>query len=86
MRCLTLAEWRGLVAAAGLHERHVELLDKPMVVGPWADQQGAGEAIKADLKSMLLAGSPTFRAFARPRENEGDVDFVLTEAVIIAVK
>jgi SAM-dependent methyltransferase len=86
VRCLTLAEWRGLVAAAGLHERHVELLDKPMVLGPWADQQGVGEAIKSDLKSMLLAGSPAFRAFARPQENGGDVDFMLTEAVIIAVK
>jgi SAM-dependent methyltransferase len=86
VRCLTLAEWRGLVAAAGLHERHVELLDKPMVLGPWADQQGVGEAIKANLKSMLLAGSPAFRAFARPQEHGGDVDFVLTEAVIIAVK
>jgi SAM-dependent methyltransferase len=86
VRCLTLTQWRGLVAAAGLHERHVELLDKPMVLGPWADQQNVGEAIKADLKSMLLAGSPAFRAFARPQENGGDVDFVLTEAVIIAVK
>jgi SAM-dependent methyltransferase len=86
VRCLTLAEWRGLVAAAGLHERHVELLDKPMVLGSWADQQSVGEAIKADLKSMLLAGSPAFRAFVRPQENGGDVDFMLTEAVIIAVK
>jgi hypothetical protein len=86
VRCLTLAEWRGLVADAGLTERHVELLDKPMVLGPWADQQSVGEAIKRDLKSMLLAGSPAFRAFARPQENKGDVDFVLTEAVIIAAK
>jgi SAM-dependent methyltransferase len=86
VRCLTLAEWRGLVVDAGLKERHVELLDKPMVLGPWADQQGAGEAIKSDLKSMLLAGSPAFRAFARPHENNGDIDFILTEAVIIAVK
>ena len=86
VRCLTLVEWRDLIADAGLKERHVEVLDKPMVLGPWADQQGVGETIKSDLKSMLLAGSPAFRAFARPRENEGDIDFVLTEAVIIAVK
>jgi ubiquinone/menaquinone biosynthesis C-methylase UbiE len=86
VRCLTLAEWRGLIADAGLHERHVELLDKPMVLGPWADQQSVGDAIKADLKAMLLAGSPAFRTFARPQENGDDVDFVLTEAVIIAVK
>jgi SAM-dependent methyltransferase len=86
VRCLTLAEWRGLVADAGLAECHVELLDKPMVLGPWADQQDVGEAIKRDLRSMLLDGSPAFRAFARPHENKGDVDFILTEAVIIGEK
>ena len=86
VRCLTLAEWRRLVADAGLKEVHVEWLDKPMVLGPWADQQNVGSKIKSDLRAMLLAGSPAFRAFARPHENEGDVDFVLTEAVIIAQK
>jgi len=86
VRCLTLGEWRELVAQAGLRERHVELLDKPMVLGPWADQQSVGETIKRELKSMLLDGSPAFRAFARPQENNGDVDFILTEAVIIGVK
>jgi ubiquinone/menaquinone biosynthesis C-methylase UbiE len=86
VRCLTLAEWRNLVAQAGLQERHVELLDKPMVLGPWADQQDVGEAIKRDLKSMLLDGSAASRAFLRPHENKGDVDFILTEAVIIGVK
>jgi SAM-dependent methyltransferase len=86
VRCLTLAEWRDLVAQAGLKERHVELLDKPMVLGPWADQQNVGEVIKRELRAMLLQGSDTFRAFARPKESKGDVDFVLTEAVIIGVK
>lgn len=86
VRCLTLTEWRDLVAQAGLKERHVELLDKPMVFGPWADQQNVGDDIKRELKSMLLDGSKVFRAFARPQENNGDVDFILTEAVIIGVK
>jgi ubiquinone/menaquinone biosynthesis C-methylase UbiE len=86
VRCLTLAEWRGLVAQAGLTERHAELLDKPMILGPWADQQSVGEAIKGKLRSMLLDGSAALRAFARPQENKGDVDFILTEAMIIAVK
>jgi len=86
VRCLTLAEWRNLVAQAGLTERHLELLDKPIAFGPWADQQNVGASIKRDLKSMLLHGSAAFRAFARPQENNGDVDFILTEAVIIGVK
>ena len=86
VRCLTVTEWRDLVARAGLNEHHLELLDKPMVFGPWADQQNVGDAAKRKLMSMLRDGSPAFQAFARPQENNGDLDFVLTEAVIIAVK
>ncbi len=86
VRCLTLTEWRALIAQAGLKERHVELLDKPMVFGPWADQQNVGGDAKQKLKSMLLDGSAAFRAFARPRKNNGDLDFFLTEAVIVGVK
>jgi SAM-dependent methyltransferase len=85
-RCLTFTEWRVLVAEAGLVERHVEILDKAMVLGPWADQQATGEAIKLELKTRMLAGPPGLRAFLRARENDGDVDFMLTEAVIIAEK
>jgi ubiquinone/menaquinone biosynthesis C-methylase UbiE len=86
VRCLTLTEWRSLMAAAGFKERHVELLDKPMVLGPWADQQNVGEDAMIELKSMLCNGSDAFRAFARPQDNHGDVDFILTELVIIGVK
>jgi SAM-dependent methyltransferase len=86
VRCLTLTEWRRLMAAAGFTERHVELLDKPMVLGPWADQQKVGEDATRELASMLRDGSDAFRAFTRPRDNNGDVDFVLTEAVIIGTK
>jgi hypothetical protein len=86
VRCLTLTEWRDLVARAGLKERHMELLDKPIVFGPWADQQNVGDGTKRELMSMLRNGSAAFRAFARPQENNGDVDFMLTEAVIVGVK
>jgi SAM-dependent methyltransferase len=84
--CLTFTAWRELVAEAGLAERHVEVIVKPMVLGPWADQQATGEAIKGELKARMLAGSPALGAFLRAREREGDVDFMLTEAVIIAEK
>jgi len=86
VRCLTLTEWRDLVARAGLKERLVELLDKPVVFGPWADQQNVGDGTKLELTSMLRNGSAAFRAFARPQESNGDLDFILTEAVIIGVK
>jgi len=86
MRCLTVTEWRDLVARAALTERHMEVIDKPMVFGPWADQQNVGDTARRELMSMLRNGSDAFRAFARPHENNGDLDFVLTEAVIVAVK
>jgi ubiquinone/menaquinone biosynthesis C-methylase UbiE len=86
VRCLTLTGWRNVMAEAGFNERHVELLAKPMILGPWADQQKVGEQVKSGLSSMLRDGSGAFRAFTRPRENNGDLEFVLTEAVIIAVK
>jgi ubiquinone/menaquinone biosynthesis C-methylase UbiE len=86
VRCLTLTEWRRLMTAAGFTERHVEVLDKPMILGPWADQQNIGEDVKRELASMLRNGADAFRAFARPRDVDGDVEFILTEAVIIGVK
>jgi SAM-dependent methyltransferase len=86
VRCLTLTEWRSLMAAAGFTERHMELLDKPMILGPWADQQNVGDDAKRELMSMLRNGSDAFRAFARPHDNNGDVEFILTEAMIIGVK
>ena len=54
VRCLTLSEWRTLVAEAGLRERQVEVLDKPMVFGPWADQQDVPPAAKQELRETLL--------------------------------
>jgi ubiquinone/menaquinone biosynthesis C-methylase UbiE len=86
VRCLTLSEWRALVVDAGLHERQIEVLDKPMVFGPWAEQQDVPPAAKEELRETLLHGSPALQAFLRPREASGDIDFMLTEAVIIAVK
>ncbi len=86
VRCLTLTEWRDLVARAGLREHDVEILDKPMVFGPWADQQNVGDGTRREVMSMLRNGSEAFRAFTRPQENNGDLDFMLTEVVMIAAK
>lgn len=86
VRCLTLAEWRDLVAQAGLTERHVELLDKAMIFGPWAEQQNVDATAKRELKAMLRDGPPAMQAFLRPAESNGDIDFILTEAIIVAVK
>ena len=59
---------------------------KPWCSIPGPNSKTSTRPPSGNLKSMLLDGSETFRAFVRPRENNGDVDFVLTEAVIVAAK
>jgi ubiquinone/menaquinone biosynthesis C-methylase UbiE len=86
VRCLTAAEWRRVVAEAGLAEHRLELLDKQMVFGPWVDQQNVDDRGRRELRRRLLEGSPALRAFARPQETNGDLGFILTEAVIVAEK
>ncbi len=86
MRCLTLAEWRGLIATAGLAEIQAELIEKAMVFGPWADQQQVDDTTRAELRARLLGGSPTFRAFTRAEHRPSDLGFTLTEGIIVARK
>jgi ubiquinone/menaquinone biosynthesis C-methylase UbiE len=84
VRCLTLDEWTTLISGSGLHVRAVELQDKPMVFGPWADQMQASEETKTQLKRMVFEGSPAFQAFLRPQRRENDFAFTLVEALIVA--
>jgi hypothetical protein len=54
----------------------------------WArgpDQQNIGGDRKHLLMSMLRDGSAALRAFMGRHENNSDLDFVLTEAVILGV-
>ena len=84
VRCLTLDEWTTLISRAGLRVRAVELQDKPMVFGPWADQMQASEETKKQLTRMVFAGSPAFQSFLRPQPRENDFAFTLVEALIVA--
>jgi ubiquinone/menaquinone biosynthesis C-methylase UbiE len=84
VRCLTLDEWTTLIGGSGLHIHAVELQDKPMVFGAWADQMQASEETKVQLKRMVFAGSPAFQAFMRPQPREDDFSFTLVEGLIVA--
>jgi ubiquinone/menaquinone biosynthesis C-methylase UbiE len=86
VRCLTLDEWTSLIASTGLDVREVELQDKPMVFGPWADQMQASAEIKTQLTQMVFAGSPAFQAFMRPERRDADFAFTLVEALIVAAR
>jgi SAM-dependent methyltransferase len=85
-RCLGLAEWTGVIAAAGLGVRHGEILPKAMEFAPWAARMDADAAKVARLHAMLEEGAPALKAFLKPRLEGGTLWFNLDEAVIIARK
>jgi ubiquinone/menaquinone biosynthesis C-methylase UbiE len=85
-RCLSVAEWRDVIAAAGLDVRHQEVLPKAMEFEPWAARLGADAATTARLRSMLQDGSPALKAFLRPHTDAGALWFSLDEAIVIARK
>jgi ubiquinone/menaquinone biosynthesis C-methylase UbiE len=84
VRCLTLDEWLTVIASSGLGIRDVELQDKPMVFGPWADQMQASTEAKEQLTHMVFAGTPALQAFMRPEKRDGDFAFTLVEGLIVS--
>jgi SAM-dependent methyltransferase len=83
-RCLGLAEWTEVIAAAGLEVRHREILPKAMEFAPWAARMDADAATIARLRAMLEEGTPALKAFLKPRLEDGTLWFNLDEAVVIA--
>jgi ubiquinone/menaquinone biosynthesis C-methylase UbiE len=83
-RCLGLAEWTELVAAAGLDVLHQEILPKAMEFPPWVARMDADAATTQRLRSMLENGTPALKAFLRPRIDAGALWFTLDEAILIA--
>ena len=83
-RCLGLAEWTDVVAAAGLEVQHREILPKAMEFAPWAARMDADAATVARLRAMLEEGTPALKAFLKPRLEDGTLWFNLDEAVVIA--
>lgn len=85
-RSLPLPEWHDLIAAAGLVERHCELLAKPMAFQPWAERmlgtQNPGSI--GYLKAILTTAPPALRAFLQPHDRDGKLIFSEHEALIIA--
>jgi ubiquinone/menaquinone biosynthesis C-methylase UbiE len=84
VRCLTLDEWLGVIAQAGLAVREVELQEKPMVFESWASQMQASAEVKQELRRMVFSGSPAFQAFMRPEPRGDDFGFTLVEGLIAA--
>ena len=85
-RCLSLAEWTELVAAAGLEVLHREILPKAMEFAPWVARMEVDAGTTRRLRSMLEDGTPALKAFLRPRLDAGALWFTLDEAILIARK
>jgi ubiquinone/menaquinone biosynthesis C-methylase UbiE len=85
-RCLGLAEWRAVIAAAGLDVRHSEILPKAMEFAPWAERMDADAPTIARLRAMLEEGTPALRAFLKPQLEGEALWFNLDEAIIVARK
>ncbi|HEX5958584.1 MAG TPA: class I SAM-dependent methyltransferase [Hyphomicrobiaceae bacterium] len=83
-RCLGLAEWTELLAAAGLAVLHREILPKAMELLPWAARLNAGADTVARLRTLLDEASAALKAFLQPRTGAGAVWFNLDEAIVIA--
>jgi SAM-dependent methyltransferase len=83
-RCLGLAEWCAVIAAAGLTVLHREILPKAMELAPWATRMDADAATIERLRAMLEEGTPALKAFLRPRLDAGALWFTLDEAIVIA--
>jgi ubiquinone/menaquinone biosynthesis C-methylase UbiE len=85
-RCLGLAEWTELVAAAGLEVQHREILPKAMEFTPWVARMEVDAATTQRLRSMLEGGTPALEAFLKPHLDDGALWFNLDEAILIARK
>ncbi|HEY7552839.1 MAG TPA: methyltransferase domain-containing protein [Hyphomicrobiaceae bacterium] len=84
-RCLGLAEWSTVIAAA-LKVLHREILPKAMEFAPWAQRMDVDAANVARLRAMLEEGTPALKAFLKPRLDAGALWFSLDEAIVIARK
>ena len=85
-RCLGVAEWCSVIAAAGLEVTHREILPKAMEFAPWVARMDVDAATVARLRAMLEDGAPALKAFLKPRLDGGAMWFNVDEAVIIARK
>ncbi len=85
-RAWSTAEWRNVVAAAGMKIRHVEHCPKAMDFDTWCKTMAVDAATVPKLAKMLDDASPALQTFLTPTNTNGKRGFVLTELILIATK
>jgi ubiquinone/menaquinone biosynthesis C-methylase UbiE len=83
-RCLTLEEWTGAFAQAGLTVTHHETLDKQMSFESWAARHDA--VMQRYLRTMLACAPAEAAAFLRPQTINGATTFRLQEGIVLGVR
>jgi SAM-dependent methyltransferase len=83
-RCLGVGEWLELIGHAGLIARHSEVLIKDMEFLGWAGRMQASDAVRRELRSLMLNDSPALQAFLNTRKAGDDLTFTIAEVVIAA--
>lgn len=90
VRCLSIAEWLGLLEQSGLGDITLETMGKHMDFEAWADNMSVDPAVRAELLHDL-SHAPTLAAeWLQPQLAAPDqatkAAFVLTEGLFIATK
>ena len=85
-RCLTIGEWRAVIAGAGFSIEHVERLPKEMEFAPWVARMGVDPDTAARLEAMLTGATSALQAFFNPRREGDALYFNVDEALFIARK
>lgn len=83
-RCLGLAEWTGVFAAAGLAHLHEETMAKRLDFAFWSQRHDAD--MQAYLRSLLYEASSAVKRFLDPQEAGGVLSFRLLEALLLGRK
>lgn len=81
-----LSQWRQFFSDAGLTLAAEEVVPKPMAFFPWATRMEVGEAAVEEIRRLLFDDANFPRDFLRPRFENEEAYFDLTEGLFIARK
>ncbi len=83
-RCTSMAEWLKSFDEAGLALTHQETLAKRLNFRFWAQRHDL--VMQSYLRAMLLEAGPAANAFLQPQIEDGELNFLLVEGMVIGKK
>ncbi len=81
-QCLSVNQWRGLLADHGFAVSHLEILGKRLQFDPWASRHD--ETVQGYLRALLDLAPGPVRGFLQPRREDGHLTFGLQEGFVVA--